>query len=383
MSKKKIISAVDAGTTKVCALIAEVGENAQLRVAGIGCVPSKGMHKGMIIDIDQAKESIRSAIKIAEQSSGYRIDSVYVGVTGHHITGHVNKGIVALTRSDHLVRPDDLRRVLQVGQSIKIASDQKILHLIPRQYMVDGQDGVLNPVGMHGFQLDAETYIITAGVAAVQDLVKCVRGVGIDVEDLVFNGLASAEACLTEDDKQMGTILADIGGGVTNISVFKDGSVWHTAVIPVGGYQLTKDISIGLGLPFDVAEEMKKKYGTVIARDDENADNDAIPQNGHNISYKGLRDIIIARMDELLRLIALELPNGEQKAIAPGGLVLTGGSSNLAGINEFGQGILKMPVRIGTPQNEYGDDRLKDPAFATALGLLLWGTKPNVKLGKK
>jgi cell division protein FtsA len=385
MSKKKIISAIDAGTTKVCALIAEVDENGKLRVAGIGCVPSRGMHKGMITDIDEAKESIRSAIKSAEQSSGYRIDSAYVGVTGHHITGHINKGIVALTRSDHLVRPDDLRRVLQVGQSIKVASDQKILHLIPRQYMIDGQDGVLNPVGMHGFQLDAETYIITAGVAAVQDLVKCIRGVGVgvDVEDLVFNGLASAEACLTEDDKQMGTILADIGGGVTNISIFKDGSVWHTAVIPVAGYQLTKDISIGLGLPFDVAEEMKKKYGTVIPRNDENADNDAIAQNGHNISYKGLRDIIIARMDELLRLIALELPNDEQKAIAPGGLVLTGGSSNLVGIDEFGKEILKMPVRIGTPQNVCGDDRLNAPAFATALGLLLWGMKPSVKSGQK
>jgi cell division protein FtsA len=385
MSKKKIISAIDAGTTKVCALIAEVDENGKLRVAGIGCVPSRGMHKGMITDIDEAKESIRSAIKSAEQSSGYRIDSAYVDVTGHHITGHINKGIVALTRSDHLVRPDDLRRVLQVGQSIKVASDQKILHLIPRQYMIDGQDGVLNPVGMHGFQLDAETYIITAGVAAVQDLVKCIRGVGVgvDVEDLVFNGLASAEACLTEDDKQMGTILADIGGGVTNISIFKDGSVWHTAVIPVAGYQLTKDISIGLGLPFDVAEEMKKKYGTVIPRNDENADNDAIAQNGHNISYKGLRDIIVARMDELLRLIALELPNDEQKAIAPGGLVLTGGSSNLVGIDEFGKEILKMPVRIGTPQNVYGDDRLNAPAFATALGLLLWGMKPSVKSGQK
>jgi cell division protein FtsA len=159
--------------------------------------------------------------------------------------------------------------------------------------------------------------------------------------------------------------------------------VWHTAVIPVAGYQLTKDISIGLGLPFDVAEEMKKKYGTVIPRNDENADNDAIAQNGHNISYKGLRDIIIARMDELLRLIALELPNDEQKAIAPGGLVLTGGSSNLVGIDEFGKEILKMPVRIGTPQNVYGDDRLNAPAFATALGLLLWGMKPSVKSGQK
>jgi len=329
MSKKKIISAIDFGTTKVCTLIAEIGDNGQLRVAGVGNVPSKGMHKGMVIDIDQAMETIRNSVKIAEQSSGHRVDSAYVGVTGHHIAGHKNKGIVALTRSDHLVRADDLRRVLQVGQNIKIGSDQKILHMIPRQYMVDGQDGVQNPVGMHGFQLDAETYVITAAVAAVQDLTKCIRGAGVDVEDLVFEALASSEACLTEDDKQMGTILADIGVGTTNISMFKDGSVWQTAVIPVGGYQLTKDIAIGLGLPFEIAEEMKKKYGTVLVPAEENGDNDTIAQDGHIISCKGLRDIIRARMEELLRLIVMELPNGEEKALLPGGLILTGGSSNL------------------------------------------------------
>jgi len=381
MSKKKIISAVDVGTTKVCTLIAEIGDNGQLRVAGIGNVPSKGMHKGMVIDIDQAMETIRNSVKIAEQSSGHRVDSAYVGVTGHHITGHKNKGIVALTRSDHLVRPDDLRRVLQVGQNIKIGSDQKILHMIPRQYMVDGQDGVQNPVGMHGFQLDAETYVITAAVAAVQDLTKCIRGAGVDVEDLVFEALASSEACLTEDDKQMGTILADIGGGTTNISIFKDGSVWQTAVIPIGGYQLTKDIAIGLGLPFEIAETMKKKYGTLLPADEKNADNDTIPQDGHNISRKGLHDIIRARMEELLRLIVMELPDGEQKALLPGGLILTGGSSNLAGLDTFGSEVLKMPVRLGPPLNRYGDDRLNDPAYATAVGLLLWGIKPRSNLG--
>jgi cell division protein FtsA len=382
MAKKRIISAIDVGTTKVCTLIAEVGDNGQMRIAGVGTVPSKGMHKGMVVNINEAKGTIRDSIKRAEQSSGYKVESAYIGVTGRHIKGQNEQGVVAVTRNDRLVRPDDLRRVLQNAQSIKIGSDQKILHMIPRHYGLDGQDGVQNPIGMHGFKLDAETHVITAGVSSVQDLVKCIRGVGVDVEDLVFEALASSEAVLTEDDKQVGTIMADIGGGTTDISVFKDGTIWHTAVIPVAGYQVTKDIAIGLGLPFEVAEEMKKKYGSALPVYEGKTDNDSIAQNGHNISYQGLCDIIRARMEELLRLIVLELPSGEQNALVPGGLVLTGGSSNLAGIDALGRDVLKMPVRVGAPLNVYGiSDQLKDPAYATAVGLLLWGMKPksNVK----
>jgi cell division protein FtsA len=250
--------------------------------------------------------------------------------------------------------------------------------MIPRHYAVDGQEGVQNPVGMHGFKLDAETHVITTAVSSVQNLVKCIRGVGVDVEDLVFEALASSEAVLTEDDKNVGTILADIGGGTTDISVFKDGSIWQTAVVPVAGYQMTRDIAIGLGLPFEVAEEMKKKYGTALPVYEGKADSDSIAQNGHNISYQGLCDIIRARMEEILRLIILELPSGEQNALVPGGLVLTGGSSNLAGIDALGRDVLKMPVRVGAPLNIYGiSDQLNDPAYATAVGLLVWGMKPK------
>ena len=382
MAKRRTISAIDVGTTKVCTLIAEVGDNGQMRIAGVGNVPSKGMHKGMVVNINEAKETIRESVKKAEQSSGYKVESAYIGVTGRSVTGQNNKGVVAVTRNDRLVRPDDLRRVLQNAQSMKMGADQKILHMIPRHYGLDGQDGVQNPIGMHGFKLDAETHVITTGVASVQNLVKCVRGVGVDVEDLVFEALANSEACLTEDDKMAGTILADMGGGTTDISVFKDGTIWHTAVVPVAGYQMTRDIAIGLGLPFEVAEEMKKKYGTAIPVYEGKAENDSIAQNGHNISYQGLCDIIRARMEEILRLIVLELPQGEQEALVPGGLVLTGGSSNLAGIDALGREVLKMPVRVGAPLNVYGiSDQLTDPAYATAVGLLLWGLKPksNVK----
>jgi cell division protein FtsA len=384
MGKRRTISAIDVGTTKVCTLIGEVGDNGQMRVAGVGVVPSKGMHKGMVVNIDEARETIRASVKKAEQSSGYKVESAYIGVTGRHISGVNNKGVVAVTRNDRLVRPDDLRRVLQNAQSLKMGSEQKILHVIPRHYAVDGQEGVQTPVGMHGFKLDVETHVITTGAASVQNLVKCIRGVGVDVEDLVFEALASSEACLTEDDKNVGTILADIGGGTTDISVFKDGSIWHTAVIPVAGYQMTRDIAIGLGLPFEVAEEMKKKYGTALPVYEGKADSDSIAQNGHNISYQGLSDIIRARMEELLKLIVLELPGGEQDALVPGGLVLTGGSSNLAGIDALGREVLKMPVRVGAPLSVYGiSDQLKDPAYATAVGLLLWGIKPKSNVGAK
>jgi cell division protein FtsA len=384
MGKRRTISAIDVGTTKVCTLIGEVGDNGQMRVAGVGVVPSKGMHKGMVVNIDEARETIRASVKKAEQSSGCKVESAYIGVTGRHISGVNNKGVVAVTRNDRLVRPDDLRRVLQNAQSLKMGSEQKILHVIPRHYAVDGQEGVQTPVGMHGFKLDVETHVITTGAASVQNLVKCIRGVGVDVEDLVFEALASSEACLTEDDKNVGTILADIGGGTTDISVFKDGSIWHTAVIPVAGYQMTRDIAIGLGLPFEVAEEMKKKYGTALPVYEGKADSDSIAQNGHNISYQGLSDIIRARMEELLKLIVLELPGGEQDALVPGGLVLTGGSSNLAGIDALGREVLKMPVRVGAPLSVYGiNDQLKDPAYATAVGLLLWGIKPKSNVGAK
>ncbi len=380
MRKWKTVSAIDVGTTKVCTLIAEVGEGGQMRIAGVGLVPSKGLHKGMVVNINEAKESIRESVKKAEQSSGYRVDSAYVGVTGRHIVGRNNSGTVAVTRNDRLVRPDDLRRVLQNAQSLKMNSEQKILHMIPRHYGVDGQGDVQNPVGMHGFKLDVETHVITAAASSVQNLVKCIRGVGVDVEDLVFEALASSEAVLTEDEKQVGVILADIGGGTTDISVFKDGAIWQTAIIPVAGYQFTRDIAIGLGLPFEVAEEMKKKYGTVMPVYEGKAENDAIPvpNNGHNVSYQGLCDIVRARMEELLRLIILELPRGEQDALVPGGLVLTGGSANLAGIDALGRDVLKMPVRVGAPLNVNGiGDNLNDPAYATAVGLLLWGVKPQ------
>jgi len=377
MSKRNILASIDVGTTKVCTTIAEVTDGGNVRVVGVGVTPSQGLHKGLVVNINDARESIRESVRKAEQACNYRVDSAYIGVTGRHVSSLNNRGVIAITRNDRLVRSDDLRRVLASAQNVRVPSDRRLLHVIPRGYAVDGQAGIRNPVGMYGFRLDVETHIITAAATSVQNLVKCIRGIGIDIEDLILEPLASSEAVLTEDEKQVGVILADIGGGTTDICVFKDGSIWHSSILPVAGYQLTRDIAIGLGLPFDVAEEMKKRYGSVMpVYESQMGTPDQISQDGHGVSYQDLCDIIRARVEEILRLILLEMPSADYESIIPAGLVLTGGSSNLSGIEALGREILRLPVRVGIPTNIYGiTDTLRDPAYATSVGLLLWGAK--------
>jgi cell division protein FtsA len=377
MKKHNVITSIDVGTTKICTILADITDGGIPRIVGVGISPSKGLHKGLVVNINEARESIRDSVRKAEQTSDFKVESAYVGVTGRHVTSMNNHGVVAITRNDRVVRPDDLKRVLTSAQSVKTAADRRLLHVIPRNYAVDGQPGVKNPVGMHGFRLDVETHVITAAVTSIQNLVKCIRSLRIDIEDLVLEPLASSEAVLTEDERQVGVIMADIGGGTTDIAVFRDGSIWHTSILPVAGYQLTRDVAIGLGLPFEIAEEMKKKYGSVMPVYEGKVDTaPAISKDGHGVSYQDLCDIIRARVEEILKLIVLEMPDSQYEELVPAGLVLTGGSANLSGIASLGREILKMPVRVGVPANMYGiADVLQDPAYATSVGLLLWGSK--------
>ncbi|MBI2868901.1 MAG: cell division protein FtsA [Chloroflexi bacterium] len=377
--KKRLITAIDVGTTKVSTIVAEVKGSGEVRVIGVGNGPSKGLHKGLVVNIDEARESIKQSVKKAEQASNLKIDAAYVGVTGRHITSLNNRGVVSITRDDRIVRTDDLKRVLSSAQSMEVPSDRRLLHVIPRNYAVDGQVGVKNPVGMHGFRLDVETHVITAGVTSIQNLVKCIRSIGIDVEDLILEPLASSEAVLTEEEKMTGVMLADIGGGTTDVAIFREGSIWHTSVIPVAGYQLTRDISLGLGLPFDVAEEMKRKYGSVMPVYDGKSGSEppAISQDGHGVSYQDICDILRARVEEILKLVLLEMPNSDYEATVPAGLVLTGGSSNLSGLSVLAHSALGLPVRVGAPASGIQGltDALSDPAYSTGVGLLLWGAR--------
>ncbi|MDV2989688.1 MAG: cell division protein FtsA [Dehalogenimonas sp.] len=383
--KRRIVTAIDVGTTKICTSIAEITENGSAQVIGVGISPSHGLHKGLVVNISDAAQSIKDSITKAEQAANYKVESAYVGVTGRHVSSVNNKGVIAITRNDRLVRSDDLKRVLSNAQSIKVPNDRKLLHVIPRNYAVDGQVGVRNPVGMHGFRLDVETHVITAAAASVQNLIKCIRSLGVEIDDLVLEPLASSEAVLTEDEKQVGVVLADIGGGTTDICVFKDGAIWHTAILPVAGYQLTRDVAIGLGLPFDVAEEMKKRYGSVMPIYESRMEANPISEDGHGISYQDLCDILRARIEEITRLILLELPRSDYESVVPAGIVFTGGSSNIAGLETLGRDITQLPIRVGMPSNIYGiTDALRDPAYATSVGLLLWGAKnqPKTRWGK-
>ena len=375
MKKRTTLASIDVGTTKVCTIIAEVNGGGGIRIVGVGITPSNGLHKGLVVNINEARESIRESVRKAEQASGYKVESAYVGVTGRHVTSMNNRGVVSINHSDRLVRRDDLKRVLSCAQNIKVPNDRRLLHVIPRGYAIDGQVGIKNPVGMHGFRLDVETHIITAAVTSVQNLVKCIRSIGLDIDDLILEPLASSEAVLTEDEKQVGVILADIGGGTTDVAVFKEGSIWHTSILPVAGYQLTRDVAIGLGLPFDVAEEMKKRYGSVMpVYESKQETASTISADGHGVSYQDLCDIVRARVEEIIRLIMLEMPRADYEELVPAGLVFTGGSSNLSGIEPLGRDILHLPVRVGVPTSLNGiSDVLRNPAHATSVGLLLWG----------
>jgi cell division protein FtsA len=372
--KRDRIGAIDVGTTKVCTIMADVNNMEGLRVLGVGVTPSHGLHKGLVIDVREARESIRQSVRIAEQMAGRKLESAYVGVTGRHVKAENTRGSVAITRNDQIVHTDDLKRVLSVARSVKIPSEEKVLHIIPREYVVDGQGKVKNPVGLHGFRLDVETHIITAAVTSIQNLTKCIRSIGVEVDDLVMEPLASAEAVLSPEEIQDGVLLADIGGGTTDLALFKDNTIFHTSVLPVAGYQVTRDISIGLGIAFEMAEEMKKKYGNVTPTGAENESGDmAITHDGHSISYNDLSEIIRVRIEELLRLVMLEMPQSDYRKLIPAGLVITGGGANLPGIIELGEKITRMPVRIGQPSTLPGvSDNLANPAYATGVGLLLW-----------
>jgi len=373
---RKFISAIDVGTTKIATIVASVKSQEDIEVLGVGVVPSHGLHKGLVVNMDEAKASIASSIQEAQRISGTRIDSAYVGVTGRHISSLNNRGVVAIPRNDRLVRTKDLKRVLTAARNIPVPEGKKLLHAIPRYYTLNGEERVKQPVGMHGTRLDVETHIITASVSSVQNLVKCIRSIGIDVEDLILEPLASGEAVLTPQERNTGIIMADIGGGTTDIAVFRDGSIYHTAIIPVAGYQVTSDLAIGLGLPFNIAERMKKAYGNVTPGLDTSKEATVTGmENGHSASYRDLCDIIRSRMEELFELILLELPSTDYQTLAPCGLVLTGGTANLTGLDELGKSVLQIPVRKGQPLGAsiYGiTDVLHDPAYATTTGLILW-----------
>ncbi|MFA4836452.1 MAG: cell division protein FtsA [Dehalococcoidia bacterium] len=378
----KTFASIDVGTSKVCSVIATIGDGETIQILGVGIVPSKGVQKGLVVDIDLAIDAIRESVMIAGRTSGLMMESAYVGVTGRHISALNSHGVISTTRSDKRVTEDDLDRVLEAARSITIPSDRRLLHVIPRQYVLDGQVAIKDPVGMYGFRLDVETHIVTAAAAAVQNLIKAVRGAGVEIENLVLSPLAVGETVLTEDEKNAGVIVADIGAGTTGVAIFKEGCAWHSAILPVGGANITRDIGIGLGTPNELAEEMKKKYGNLMNTNNAESDGGSLDAgNRHTVSYRDLNDIVKMRVEEILRLIMMEVPRGERDMLAPAGLVLTGGTANMPGLATFARETLEMPhVRVGMPSGITGiTDTLRDPATSAGVGLIFWGANRDAE----
>jgi cell division protein FtsA len=381
------IVAIDVGTTKVCTLIAEQDEQTgRLRIIGVGEVPSRGLRKGVVVNVDEAAAAIRASKEKAEKASGYTIEGAYVSVAGDHISSLNSKGVVAISRSNRGITEDDVQRALDAARAIAIPPNREVIHVIPRNYTVDGVDGVRNPLGMHGVRLEVEAHIVTASMPAVHNVVDCVDAAGLTVNDLVLEPLASGEAVLRAEEKDAGVIMADIGGGTTDIAVFIGGSIWHSQVVPLGGWQFTNDLSVGLRAPFAVAEAIKVRYGTLLEEQiDENEmiDVETFGEEGpHTISRRELARILHARAEEVFSLIVKEVKRSGYDGMLPAGLVLTGGAAHLGGLRELGREIMGGPVRIGEPHDLEGfSDKVNCPAYATGVGLLLWGLSQTLRAG--
>lgn len=386
MAKDNVMAAIDVGSTKVCTLVGEYDRDGEVQIVGVGINPSRGLRKGMVVNIDETVESIAESVEKAERSSGYKIVSAQVGIAGGHISSLNNRGVVAVSRSDRIISEDDVARAIESARTINIPSNREIIHVIPRSYTIDGQDGVKNPVGMYGFRLDVEAHIVTGAVTSIQNLTKCVQKVGVEVEDLVLQPIASAEAVLTQEEKEMGVILADMGGGTTDIGVFIEGAIWHTCVLPVAGHHLSNDIAIGLRTPFAVAEEIKARYGHAFPSSiDPEAKIDVATFGGdanRPILTRHLSEIIEARVEEILEMILVEIKRSGYEGLLPAGLVLTGGTANLPGIDILAREVTQSPVRVGCPIGVSGlVEGLDNPAYATSVGLLLWGLKNRAHSG--
>jgi len=372
---EEIIFGLDIGTTKICALVGAIREG-RLQIIGLGIEPSRGMHKGMVVDVAEASLAIARAIEQAEQTSGYDLSQALVSMAGEHIGSTNNRGAVAIGRNASGVSVEDIEQALETAQAIPIPHNRQIVHLIPRNFIIDDQEGVRSPLGMHGYRLEVEAHIVTAATPALRNLSQCTENVGIEAEEFILNALASAEAVLEPSEREMGVILADIGGGTTDLALFTHGKVWHTKVLGVGGYHVTNDIAIGLRAPFDVAEAVKIQYGD--CRPDQ-IDPEFVftvePFGGERIQVgrQDLAHVIEARVEEIFQLILQEIKRSGYGGLLPAGIVLTGGAAQLRGITAVAQRVLNVPARVATPKNLIGlVDSLHSPAFATSVGLLRW-----------
>ena len=376
MEREAVLVGIDVGTTKVCALIGEVSRDGRLTIMGHGTVPASGLKKGVVVNIDQTVRSIADAVERAERLSGWKIDRAFVGVGGQHVESLNSTGQVAVTAHHREVTREDVNRAIEVARAVSIPSNREVLHVERRGFIVDGQEGVKDPLGMSALRLEVETHIVTASGTAVQNLSKCVAQAGVKIDELVANSLASAESVLTETEKELGVAVADIGAGTIDLALFTDGSPFHTSVLPIGGNNVTNDVAIGLKTSLPVAEELKIRHGTCslasVGEDEEISVAVLGEDAGRTVSRLEVCQIIEARMRETFELLRNEM--SAAPGMLPAGIILTGGGAQLAGVAELGREVLQVPVRIAGPSGIGGlVDTLLTPSYSTAVGLLQWG----------
>ncbi len=375
-SEKNLIVALDIGTSKVVAIVGEISAEGEIEIIGLGSHPSRGLKKGVVVNIESTVQSIQRAVEEAELMAGCQIHAVYAGIAGSHIRSLNSHGIVAIR--DKEVTHGDVERVIDAARAVAIPADQKILHVLPQEFVIDNQEGIREPVGMSGVRMEAKVHLVTGAVSAAQNIIKCVRRCGLEVDDIILEQLASSHAVLSDDEKELGVCLVDIGGGTTDIAVFAEGAIRHTAVIPIAGDQVTNDIAVALRTPTQHAEDIKLRYAcalTQLAGADETIEVPSVGDRApRRLARQTLAEVVEPRYEELFTLVQAELRRSGFEDICAAGIVLTGGSSKMEGVVELAEEVFHMPVRQGLPQGVSGlVDVVRNPIFATGVGLLLFG----------
>lgn len=374
---KNLIVGLDVGTSKVVALVGEVSSEGHIEAIGIGTHPSYGLKRGVVVNIEATVQSIQRAIEEAEAMAGCEINAAYTGIAGNHVRSLNSHGMVPIR--DKEVLAVDVERVIDAAKAVAIPADQRILHILPQEYAIDSQEGIREPVGMSGVRLEAKVHIVTGAVSAAQNLVKCVQRCGLQVEDIILEQLASSYSVLTEDEKELGVCMIDMGSGTADIAVFTAGAIRHTAVIPIAGDQVTNDIAVALRTPTKHAEDIKIKFGCALPQWVDSEERIEVPNTTANrptrqLSRKSLSEVINARYEELFELVAAELRRSGLEDLVSSGCVLTGGASQIEGAVELAESVFNRPVRLGMPQHVKGlADVLGSPVYATSVGLLLYG----------
>jgi cell division protein FtsA len=377
-ASENMIVGLDIGTSKVVAIVGEIVEDGSLNIVGIGSHRSRGLKKGTVVNIESTVDSIQHAIAEAEMMAGCQIHSVYAGIAGSHIRSMNSHGIVAIR--DGEVERADIERVIEAAQAVAIPADQKVLHILPQEYLIDAQEGVKEPLGMSGVRLEAKVHLVTCAINSAQNIEKCIRRCNLEVDEIILEQLASSYSVLTEDEKELGVCLVDIGGGTSDIAIFTEGAIRHTGVIPIAGDQVTNDIAMALRTPTDNADEIKIKYACALTQLANDADSIKVPSVGdrppRELSRQSLAEVVEPRYVELFTLVQQELQRSGFEHLLAAGIVLTGGTSKMEGVVELAEEIFHAPVRIGAPHNVAGlADIVRNPVYSTGVGLLLYGLK--------